>query len=346
MQKDGYIVCAIMAVLTIGTIGCNQQKDKDEEMVIGAILPLTGVVADAGKDMLNGLLLAKENFEEDGVKITLKVEDGKYTSKDSINCFNKLILGAPHGIIVAGQVPASSVKPMIKKSRIPAVATIAGGKEIPCGNEYIARCYFSSYEVGAMIATYASSNLAIKTCGILKIDNDWGVDAAAGFNQEFSGSVVAEETFVISDHDVKSQVSKILTKNPDAVFVTGFGPGFSTSFNRLIEAGYKGKILTDPQILEPAYQKNIKEIRGIYYVCSAFDNKEDNKLVSAFREKYVKRFNVPPSLFSAFAYSSLQVLLNRVRGNGWTYSADTPIGHISVNYDGEITVPLIVGRFQ
>lgn len=349
-MKKNKLLIALGAAVLIGIVSLLAYKAQnrgasDDVIRIGAILPLTGVVSEVGVDIQKGILLAREYYEKNGLHIDVQVEDGKYLAKETIGCFNKLVSSDIDGIFVAGQVPAASIKPLVIKAKIPTMATIAGAKDIPLDNDYMFRCYFSAYKVGECMGSYASTNLIAKSVAIFKIDNEWGTDSAQGFITQYNGKILGVETFDIADTDMRAQVSKLLKMQPDGVFVTGFGPGFSTCFNRLRECGYSGKIMTDPGILEPAYQKNIKDVSDIYYVCSAFDSVRKDFSGMDFFLQYHEKYHDEPSLFSAFAYTSTIILIDQVSQKHITQYM-TPVGVVKIEKDGDVDIPLLIEQFR
>ena len=353
-MKKNKLAIAIGVVVLIGIVSllayrAQNRGASDGIIRVGAILPLTGVVAEAGEDMQRGVLLARDELSNKGVHLDLKIEDGKYLSKDSISCFNRLTAIGIDYLLIAGQVPAASVKPLVSKRQVKTMATIAGGKKIPEANDYMYRCYFSSYRVGEILGEYSNTNLLLKSVSILKIDNDWGSDAADGFRKAYNGDIQTIETYDIADKNIRPQVSKVLEGKPSGIFVTGFGPGFSICFNRIRESGYTGIILTDPQILEPSYQRQISNLSGIYYVCSEFDLPDRGGATQFFSREYVKKYKTAPSLFSAFGYTSLKILVDKnlyLRDKGDRYFCETPIGNICFDENGDAILPLYIKRFN
>jgi len=88
MKKAVFLITAM--VLSLVFWSCQEKRDI---VRIGAVLPLSGNLAQLGESGKTGLLLAEEyiNSKHDNKKIKFIFEDGKANPTASINAANKLI---------------------------------------------------------------------------------------------------------------------------------------------------------------------------------------------------------------------------------------------------------------
>ena len=110
------IISAVVAtsVMALSFMGCGSNsgdgtsKSKDEksdnQIVIGAILPLTGSVSTYGESAKNGAQLCIDEINENGgingKKVVIKYEDDEGDSTKSINAYDKLVNQENASVIV------------------------------------------------------------------------------------------------------------------------------------------------------------------------------------------------------------------------------------------------------
>ena len=85
------LVFISVAFLVIFSVGCVKKEEK--EIKIGAILPLTGDLADPGSKSINAIKLVIDGYNSSKPKMPIKlfVEDSKANPIDGVNAIHKLI---------------------------------------------------------------------------------------------------------------------------------------------------------------------------------------------------------------------------------------------------------------
>ena len=334
-----------------------QAKDEKDVVKIGAILPLTGLVSETTDEVQNAFNLALEELNHhNSKKIKLITEDGKYTEKDSISALHKIMLKNVSGLIILGQLPAAGTGPLIKNYNVPVIVTIAMGNKIPSFNEYIFRFYTPAWAIGEKIANYAKKDLNVDRVGIFYIKNDMGRDTAQRFENIFTragGQITSIDSFELGAMNMRSQVAKMLAGKPQAIYISGFGPGYCATINAIKESGYTGHILSGGGIQQFAH--NIKDLSGIYFVDTIFDNHSKNERITAFNKKYQEKYHVEPGNFAAYSYEAMLILGNALQQNevsalnylkNKVKNRDTLFGKVSFDTNGEIDIPLVIKQMQ
>ena len=355
------VILVVVAVFGGRAVWLYQHRRTDANAItIGAIVPLSGLMAEISDEILNSLNMAVDRLNQNSDrKISLIVEDGKYTEKDSISALHKIGMNKINGLIVLGQLPAMGIGPLIKDYNIPVMVTIAAGDKIPTFNEYIFRFYMPSKYTGRKIAQFAVNDLKINSVACLYIKNDMGKDAFKSFKEtieKFGLKLAAEEQYDMKSMDMRSQVAKVLSTNPDAIYIVGFGPGYISAINAIQEARYEGAILTGGEVLQPAYKNNIKKLDNIYLVDTIYDAYSTDEKVLKFNQMYEQKYGKKPGNFAPFNYEAMLILgkalqlpknvdaMNYLKHSVKKHS--TVFGSISFDENGEVDIPLVIKQMQ
>ena len=356
-MKKTKLMIAISAAVLIGIVSLlvyrgQNRAASDNVIRIGAILPLTGAVADDGFEAMLGVQYAIEKINESGKTLQVKIEDGKYTPKDSISAIRKLIDEYNvDAVSVYGVVPAEALMPTVRKYRKPLVATAVGAANFPDPQLGIVRMWFPIGRLARLLGEFSLRDLKSPSIALLCINNSYGLEAMDAFKSYYmqrNGIVSGSETFAMDALDLRPQLSKLLEGNPNAFFVSGFGQGYITAINQLREPGFRGAILTDTAIVDPKVRKSIKSTDNIYYTDTCFlDILDTNMEAAEFCSKYKMSTSLDiPSMQSQFSYVAIKLAYSLIKGGleeslMATY-ADTILGEVSFNESGEIWLPIII----
>ncbi len=353
----GLVILVVVAVFGGRVWYLNQHKQIGDNVVkIGAVLPMSGIVSDSNKKIVATLNIAKDMLENANAlgnrKIKYQFEDGKYTIKDSLSAFNKLMMDKQNAVIVLGDVPSYGLNTRIKENKIPTIALITGTANITKGNPYM----FRAFHANNVLAENNSKFLLRKnadTVAILKIKNTYGDDMAKTFSEEFEklgGKIVIAESYAMDSLDVRAQIAKILSKEPKAIFIVGSGTGYIAAFNQLKENKYNGIVLTESAIMDSEVYSHItNNAEGAYFSLAeySFDKLPD------FVEKYKQDIQAEPDIFTAFTYMTMEVLSEAIKRKGEQPEQiregllslkdfDTVMGKITFDNEGELYLDSLV----
>lgn len=358
MNRTTKIIIAAAAVLAVAAIaffGIRNQMRKntgDGSVIrIGAVLPLTGAFAFEGQKAAAAIKLAADEINassQGGPKVKLLLEDGKFTVKDSISAYRKLAEANPQGVITFGTPTTAAIKDILKPGEI--MMAIDGTRGVPQSSEMVFRCLQPTSHVAiAMVKLLEREK--IKNVSVAYMDGDSGRDFIDAFSKAFSGKINAAETFAFDSQDVRAAISKLTKHRNDAICVFGYGMGYATTLNQLIESGFKGRIITDLNVT--SISGNLKNNGlGIRYVSLVFGNDSRNELSKSFIKKLEKRYSTTPTAFSAFAYEAARMLAlafgeNRSAEGAKSFLLNlkqygSVVGNISYDKDGELCLPFSV----
>jgi len=307
------IVAAVaLAIVLIVTL----IKKEPEEITIGAILPLSGPSAWIGELRKMGFDLAVEEINAlggiNGKKLKIIYEDDKNEPLQAVNSFRKLITTMhPPIIMVAMSNSAMAVRPLAEETN---TIVFANGNhpELVKGNDWIFRVFVTSEQEAELMANIALKKQGINKIAILYIDDvsgEGGKNEFGKYFKELGGEISIAEKYDKNGTDFKSEISKVLDKKVDAIYVIGYGNAAGKLLNQLTELGYKGKILGTMNFGGPPISEIASvPLEGSIFTTPFFDPKIPTSKTKEFIDKIKSRYNKDPYWITATEYDSIYII--------------------------------------
>ena len=283
-------------------------KKEPEVIKIGAILPLTGNVAVFGEWIKNGIEMGLEHSEFKG-KIKIIYEDSQNDAKVGISALNKLVTIDHVDIVIAAMSKvAIPIIPVTEEKGIPLLLQDVTYPNITQKGKMVFRHFIQSDREGEVLSEYASKTLGIKRVAIFYVNDEAGLGAKTAFEKKFSafGEVISEESYEATESDMRTHITKLMNKNPEAIFLFGNGPSWALALKQLKEMGYKGKILTNTAMYIPNFRKlaGSETIEGVYFTYPFMDTARP--VANEFVKLYQDRYGIFPPIEAGYAYDLIR----------------------------------------
>ena len=287
---------------------------------VGALLPLRGSnLSGYGRDCLLGMKMAIDEIEvptQSGQGIELIVEDNW---GDKALCVEKLKELAHKGCeVIIGPLISDNVIGVAKtlsELKIPLLAPAATNVEVTKKSKYIWRlCYTDKFQ-GELMADFVYNMYNKRNAVIIyEKDNSYSKGLMRYFNDKFKksgGKIVAIKTYFSRQDYFKKLLEEIKEKHFDCIFVPGYYGEVGLMIKQARESGITAPFIgcdgwDSPRLID------IMGRNGPNYYCTHFSSKDPD--VSEFRARYVKRFVLEPSSFSALGYDAI-MLISYIRDN-------------------------------
>ena len=266
--------------------------------VIGVMESVTGPGELYGTVAVQAKQMAVEEINDaggiNGRMLELVVEDSKCSAQDAITAYNKLtdvdgvkiILGTSCSGVMLGAAPLAEADGVVLFSGL------ATNPDIAEAGDYIFRTSMSDAQLGI------DTGNALWADGIRKLatingstDYSEGVRRAsvAQFEKR-GGEVVAAEQYASDTTDFRSQLTKLLNANPDAIHLAAQGE-FSggTIVKQLRELGYDGPIYSEAlPIGSEALEIAGDAATGLKAITADLDpaNNKAQEVLGSFRDRY------------------------------------------------------------
>ena len=201
----------------------------DDVIKIGIFNCLTGQNAFGGQLELEGTQLAHQLMPEIlGRKVELVVVDNKSDKVEAANAVTRLIENDKVNAIIGtyGSSLAMAGGEVAEQAGVPVVGTSCTNPLVTLGKEFYFRACFIDPFQGAGAATYAYKNLGLKRAAtLIDIANDYSVGLGTFFRNAYKklgGEIVAELKYQSGDQDFTAQLTELISKKPDIVFLPAY----------------------------------------------------------------------------------------------------------------------------
>jgi branched-chain amino acid transport system substrate-binding protein len=325
-------------LVTAGVMaGCNSEKASNgdgggsKEIKIGANLELSGGVASYGQSIKEGIELAIDEINKDGIdgkKLKLVPVDNKSDAAEATNGAIKLInqdkvvaiIGSATSTNTLAQVQIANENkvPLITPTGTNPTVTVKDGKL----NNFVFRTCFIDPFQGTVAANFASKELNVKNAAVL-IDSssDYAKGLAASFKDAFAkngGKVVSEEAYVAKDTDFHATLTRIKSSKPDLVFLPGYYEEVGLIVKQARELGLTvpfigGDGWDSPKLIELGGKDALNNTFITNHYSSGDSDQKVQDFVKAFKDKYDGK---SPDAFNALGYDSAYFVADAIKRAG------------------------------
>jgi branched-chain amino acid transport system substrate-binding protein len=267
---------------------------------IGVVATVTGQNAFGGQLELEGMQLANKIYPEAlGKKIELVVVDNKSDKVESATAASRLIENDKVAALIGpyGSGPTMAAGEVAEVAGIPLMGTACTNPLVTEGKKYIFRACFIDPFQGEAAANYAYKNLGYKKAAVLTdVASDYAVGLASFFKANFAklgGAIVADLKYQSGDTDFTSQLTEIIGKEPDVLFIPAYFAEGAIIMKQGFELGAKfrfmgGDAMDNPEIVTLGGEA----VEGFLHTTFAYDptmpemNAEAKAFTEAWKQEY------------------------------------------------------------
>lgn len=295
---------------------------------IGVVLPFSGVYAQLGEDILNGmrLYLDRVNHEAGGRPLQLIVEDETADPGTALQKITKLLESDRVDLLtgLVSTAAAYAVRDVVHNARKVLVVSNAGGNALTRARKspYIFRTSFTSWQVHYPFGRWVAENIS-KRVAILSADYAFGRESSEAFKESFlaaGGQLVDEIYTPLGSTDFSAFISRIARARPEAVFGFLAGTDGVIFVRQFAQFGLTGRIrltMSGFALEEDVVREVGRAALGTYSVLHWAARLEIPENV-AFVRDYQQRYRVVPSVYSGQGFDTARVMveaLDAVRGD-------------------------------
>jgi branched-chain amino acid transport system substrate-binding protein len=317
--------------------GCSGKSEQTsggkggDTIKIGANLELSGGVASYGQSIAEGMELALEEINKEGIdgkKLEIVKIDNKSDAAEATSAAIKLVSQEKVAVIVGSatstntlaqvQVAQDNKVPLITPTGTNPTITTKDGKV----NEYVFRTCFIDPFQGTVAANFATKELGVKNAAVL-IDSasDYSKGLAAAFKESFKengGEIIAEEAYVAKDTDFRATLTRIKSKNPEFVYLPGYYEEAGLILKQAREIGLNvpfmgGDGWDSPKLVEIGGADALNNTYITNHYSSGDPDKKIQDFVKAFKAKYKDK---SPDGFAALGYDTAYLLADAIKRAG------------------------------
>lgn len=338
MHKIRHTLAAVVAAALL--VACSKEEPppapkveapKPPEVMtvkIGSASPLTGPQAHIGIDIRNGVQLAVEDLNAQGVEIggrkvrlELVAEDDEANPTKATTVAQKLVdanVAAVVGHFNSGaSIPASKVYadagiPQISPSSTNPDYTLKGFKTT-------FRVVAHDGQQGPTLARFAMNKLKAKNIAVIDDSTAYGQGLADNFEatvKAAGGKIVAREHTTDKDTDFKAILTKIKGRKPDLIMFGGIDPQAGPMIKQMKDLGIKASFIGGDGMQTPNFIKLAGDAAEGAMASIPGLPKDQMPGGNAFLEKYKAKFNQEVELFAPMGYDAVFVLVEAMKRAG------------------------------
>ena len=326
----------ISAALILGLYGCEELASilsggeaptpLPDELLIGVVMPLSGAFVDGPDDpdllrFLNGFSMARDEINSAQLgppQIRFILEDNQSTPEGAIAAYNKLI---HEDGVVALLGPATSTLteiafPVAEENRIVAIAPTSASQGLSALGDFVFRVNLTVDKLIPRGVRLTQEKLEYQRVAIivdtLDLFSRSAKDAYSETLAEIGVELLPTETFSTRDEDLRPQLTRIRDLNPGAVLVA------ANSFDQptILVQGREVGIPDDVPFIVPLMSVGEVQQAGAAaegaITFTAWTSTADTPGNQAFVRNFIAAYDSEPSVFSALAFTSVQLLVNAI----------------------------------
>ena len=297
--KKWVVSFGLLPVLALVAIACTGgQGSGDDTFKMGVMESLTGpgetygTVAQQAKQMAADEINAAGGIN--GKMLELVIEDSKCNAQDAITAYNKLtdvdgvkiILGTSCSGAMLGAAPLAEEEGVILFSGL------ATNPDIANAGDYIFRTAMSDAQLGIDTGNVMWAD-GIRNLVTISESTDYAEGVRRTSVEQFEkrgGQVVAEERYASDVTDFRSQLTKLISANPDGLHIAAqaeFSGG--TVVKQARELGYTGPIYSDVVVVgTTALEIAGDAATGVKAIIADLDpaNAKGQQVLANFKSRY------------------------------------------------------------
>ena len=288
----------VLASLTLAALGCNGDGGGGDTFKIGVMESVTGPGETYGNVAVQAKQLAVDEINAaggiNGRTLELIVEDSKCSAQDSITAYKKLtdvdgvriILGTSCSGAMLGAAP------LAEEDGVVLFSGLATNPDIARAGDYIFRTAMSDLQLGIDTGNVLWAD-GIRTLATITETTDYAEGVRRTSVAQFEkrgGSIVAEERYGSDAIDFRSQLTKLIGANPDAIHIAAQSESSGgTILKQIRELGYEGPLYSEVvPIGATALEVAGEAATGLKAITAELDpaNARAQDVLSNFRARY------------------------------------------------------------
>ena len=341
----------------------------EDPIKIGVYMPLTGQNAFAGQLELEGIQLAhKITPTVLGRPVELVIVDNKSDKVEAANAVKRLAERDNVTAIIGTYASSLSLAggEVAERAKVPVIGTSCTNPLVTQGKKYYFRaCFIDPYQ-GAAAATYAYKNLGYKKAAVLTdVANDYAVGLSNFFKKSYKklgGELVADMKYSSGDQDFTAQLTELISKKPDIVFMPAYFAEGAIIMKQARELGATFVLMGADAMDNPDTVKIAgKAAEGFMQTAFPYDMtmKDMNDQAKAFTEAWKKNFpNKAPNVNATLGYTCYDMIIDALKRAGKadreavtkalaeTKGLATPVGIMTLNANHDAEIPVGILKYE
>ena len=319
MNRLKFIIALLC--IAISFTGCNSYDQKkvvenNKTIKIGAILPLSGDLAQYGESGKQGLIIALDEFKENnrGINCNIIIEDDKADVKVALSAINKLIFDDKVKIIVGAMASGVTlgIAPVINEKKIILISPTSTASDVTNAGDYIFRVCVSDAFEGKTMADYLLKNFSNSKIGVVYINNDYGIGLKQNFIEHAKRiglQISFEDGYNPMQKDFKTIINKLNNEKVDLLYIVAQKEQLNF-FTQCKELNYRPQFTGSTMIEDDDLLNKLGGfLDGALYTYRSYNPTDSGKSTQYFVKSYQQKFGKSPDFYAASVYDATKLAL-------------------------------------
>jgi len=318
-MKTLRIILALLVTVSIfvGFYSCKEKKNNEKKVVkIGAILPLSGDLAQYGESGKQGLIIALDEFKENNKELNydIVIEDDKADVKVALSAINKLITNDKVKIVIGAMASGVTlgIAPLINQKKIILIAPTSTASDVTNAGDYIFRVCVSDAFEGKSMVDYISKKFPKAKIGVLYINNDYGIGLKGNFIESAISkglNIAVDNGYNPTQKDFKTIINKLKNEKIDLLYIVAQKEQLNF-FTQCKELNYKPQFTGSTMIEDNDLLSRLGSfLDGTLYTYRSYNPTDSGKSTQYFVNAYKNKFNKVPDFYAASVYDATKLAL-------------------------------------
>ncbi|RMX11855.1 branched-chain amino acid ABC transporter substrate-binding protein [Vandammella animalimorsus] len=298
-----------------------------ETVRLGFAAPLTGPQAHYGEDMRNGLQLALEEANAQGIELDGSKAQFELVSKDdqadprtAVQVAQQIVDEGVQGVLghfnSGTTIPASRI---YNDAGLPQIAMATSPEYTQQGYDTTFRMMTSDTQQGAAVGVFMVKDLGAKNIALIDDRTAYGqglTDQVAKAVQRAGGTIVAREYTTDKASDFTAILTNIKAKNADAIFFGGLDAQSGPMRRQMATLEIKAPLVSGEMTRSDTFLRLAGDTANGTYASLAGVPIDSMAQGGKFAEAYKKRFNKEPGVYSPYAYDGAWNMISAMQQAG------------------------------
>lgn len=324
--------------------GCGQT----DSTLVGVVLPLTGEFAIYGEPIRKGIEVAFEQIEaREGYPypLELRIEDSQGDPDRAAELLGELYDAGASAVIggVTTQEALAMVEIADQRDRV-LLSPSASSPRLTGISTNFFRVFPSDFLEGTKMGHFATETLRVETAVIAAAESPYAKGIQQVFQQEVErngGEVLDVIEYPRNTEDLAAVVDRMMTLDPDAVYLADYADGLVILVRELDERGYQGHVLTTSSIATPEVIEQMgRAAEGVMFTQSNYEVSSEVPQIQEFVQAYEEQYERVPDLYAAHGYDAMRVYAHALAEGGGRRPSEFWQGMRGVNNFPGVTGPI------
>lgn len=300
------------------------------EIWIGVIAPLTGDIPKVGQSTVEAAEMAVNEvnaecgLEVDGenYEVVIAVEDNESKAESSVAAATRLIVDEEVVAIIGPQSSKQAVPTgqVANDRETPMISPWSTNPATTLDRPWVFRAAFLDPFQGPVIAGFVASEFMADSAAVLyDIASDYPKGLAENFRDaaEAGGiEIVGFESFTTGDTDFSSQLTNIISNNPDVIFTPQYYNEVPLIVQQARELGFEGPVVgSDSWGTTDLIELCGEACEGLFY-STHYAPDIATEVAQTFISNYEELYGALPDDVAALTYDAFQMLFIAIETQG------------------------------